>query len=320
MDRYLALEAVRVTEQAALASHKHMGQGDEEAADRAAQDAMQSALNMLDFDGRICVGEGREGESETLHVGQKVGTGTGLSYDVALMPLEGTSIIARGGYNALSVMALAASGGLLEVPSIYMDKIAIGPGLPTNTIDIDAPAEDNLRALAKAKGIQVEELVVCMLDRPRHKELISAVRACGARIKLILDGDISGVVATALPEANVDIFLGSGLAPNGILAASALRALDGQMQAKLIIRNDDDRSLLALSKINDAQERYTIESMVKTDVTFAATGVTSGPLLEGITRSHDGLITHSIALRSHSQTRRFIQSYHKVETNQPDQE
>ncbi|MBT4890674.1 MAG: class II fructose-bisphosphatase [Rhodospirillales bacterium] len=314
MDRYLALEAVRVTESAALAAHRHMGQGDEEAADRAAVNAMQSALDMLDFDGRICIGEGREGDTEDLYVGQKVGSGSGITYDVALMPLEGTSIIARGGYNAVSAMALTASGGLLEVPALYMEKIAIGPDLPNDIIDIDAPPADNLSALAGAKGLKVDDLVVCMLDRPRHNNLISAVRESGARIKLILDGDVSGVIASALPDAGVDIFMGSGLAAQGVLAAAALRALGGQMQARLIVRNDTDRKILAASKLENPDERLTVSDMVKSDVTFAATGITTGPILEGINRSVEGAVTHSMVLRSHSQTRRFIQSCHKADT------
>ena len=315
MDRYLALEAVRVTESAALAAHRHMGQGDEEAADRAAVNAMQSALGMLDFDGRICIGEGREGEVDSLYVGQKIGSGSpAIAYDIALMPLEGTSIIARGGYNAISAMALTASGGLLEVPALYMEKIAIGPDLPDDIIDIDAPPGENLTALAGAKGVKVEDLVVCMLDRPRHKNLISAVRDCGARIKLILDGDVSGVIASALPDAGIDIFMGSGLAAQGILAAAALRALGGQMQARLIVRNDADRNALAASKLENPDQRLTVETMIKSDVTFAATGITTGPILEGITRTSEGAITHSMVLRSHSKTRRFIQSYHKADT------
>ena len=313
MDRNLALEAVRVTESAALAAHRHMGQGDEEAADRAAVNAMQSALSMLQFEGRICIGEGLEGETDQLFVGQKIGSGEGNSFDVGLMPLEGSSVIARGGYNALSVMAMTESGGLLEVPKVYMDKIAVGPDLPDDIIDIDASPADNLKALAGAKRIRIKDLVVCMRDRPRHKNLITAIRESGARIKLILDGDISGVVATALPGAGVDIFMGTGMAPHGIMAAAAMRALGGQMQARLIIRNDDDRSALAASKINDPEERLSVDTMVKSDVTFAATGVTTGPILEGINSDKNGAVTHSMVLRSHSKTRRFIQSLHKNE-------
>ncbi len=313
MDRNLALEAVRVTESAALAAYRHMGQGDEESADRAAVNAMEAALDLLPINGRVSIGEGLQGECEKLYTGQKVGTGSGPAVELALMPLEGTSIIARGGYNAVSVVVVSENGGFLEIPSIYMDKIAIGPGLPTDIIDIDATPSDNLRSLADAKGVAVGDLVVCMLDRPRHKDLVAAVREAGARIRLLLDGDVSGAVATARPESGVDIYMGSGLAPQGVLAAAGLRAAGGQMQTRLVIRNSDDRAAIAKAGIDDPDARYTIDTMSPGDVTFAATGITSGPLLNGVQRSADGgAITHSMVLRSRSGTLRFIEAHHRA--------
>lgn len=310
MDRNLALEAVRVTEAAALAAHRHMGQGDEEAADRAAQDAMQAALADLAIEGRVCIGEGDKGEVDKLFVGEKVGTGNGQRVDVALLPLEGTSIIARGGYNAISVIAMAGEGGFLSVPAVYMDKIAVGPGLPDGLIDLDAAPADNLKALAGARGVDVADLVVCILDRPRHKTLISNVRQAGARIRLILDGDVSGAVATMRAESGVDMYMGIGLAPQGVLAAAALRSCGGQMQGRLVVRSPEDREKIARCGIGDPDARLDIADMARGDVTFAATGITVGPLLEGIQRTNGGAVTHSMVLRSKTGTLRFIEAHH----------
>lgn len=312
MDRNLALEAVRVTEAAALAAFRHMGQGDEEAADRAAVNAMRKALDTLPIDGRVSIGEGQEGEVEQLYTGQKIGTGDGPGVDVALVPLEGSSIIARGGYNAVSVIALSEKGGFPQIPGIYMDKIAVGPGLPDGVVSIDVTPEENLKALAAAKGVDVAEIVVCMLDRPRHKDLVNAVREAGARIRLIMDGDVSGAVAVARPESGVDIYMGIGLAPQGILAAAGLRAAGGQMQGRLVMRNADDRDKALAAGVEAPDKPYTLDDMAPGDVTFAATGITTGPLLSGIQRNGSGAISHSMVLRSHTGTLRFIEAHHRT--------
>ncbi len=309
MDRNLALEAVRVTEAAALAAFGHLGQGDEVAADGSAAQAMSTALAEMAIAGRIDIGDGAAGNG--LDAGKKIGTGEGPDVGIAVMPLEGNSIIARGGYNAVSAIAFSAKGSFLGVPNIYMDKIATGPNLPDGVIDLDAPPVDNLHAVAKAKGIAPDELVVCILDRPRHGDMIAALREAGARIRLILDGDMSGAVATAFRGGGVDLFIGSGLAPQGVLAAAALRAAGGQMQARLIFRNDSDREQAAAAGLTDPDARYTIADMVPSDVTFAATGITDGPLLRGIERAQDGVISHSVVMRSHSGTVRRIEALHR---------
>jgi fructose-1,6-bisphosphatase II / sedoheptulose-1,7-bisphosphatase len=312
MDRNLALEAVRVTEAAALAAYRHMGQGDEETADRAAVEAMQNVLNTLPIDGRISIGEGLESEVEQLYTGQKIGTGDGPHVDVALVPLEGSSIIARGGYNAVSVIALSEKGGFPQMPGIYMDKIAIGPGLPDGIVSIDAMPAENLKALAEAKGVAVSDIVVCMLDRPRHKDLVLAVREAGGRIRLILDGDVSGAVAVARPESGVDIYMGIGLAPQGVLAAAGLRAAGGQMQGRLVLRNNEDRDKALKAGIAEPDARYTIADMSPGDVTFAATGITTGPLLPGVQPNAVGPISHSLVMRSRTGTLRYIEAHHRI--------
>lgn len=311
MDRNLALEAVRVTEAAALAAYRHMGQGDEETADRAAVEAMQQALTSLPIDGRISIGEGLEGEAEQLYVGQKIGTGDGPHVDVALVPLEGSSIIARGGYNAVSAIAFSEKGGFPNMPGIYMDKIAVGPGLPDDVVSIDATPAENLKALAEARGTTVGDIVVCMLDRPRHKDLVLAVREAGARIRLILDGDVSGAVAVARPKSGVDIYMGIGLAPQGVLAAAGLRAAGGQMQGRLVLRNNDDRDKALRAGVNEPDARYTIDDMSPGDVTFAATGITTGPLLPGVQRNSNSSISHSLVMRSRTGTLRYIEAHHR---------
>ncbi|MEQ8664308.1 MAG: class II fructose-bisphosphatase [Rhodospirillales bacterium] len=314
MDRNLALEAVRATEAAARAAYRRLGQGDEAAADQAAVEAMEDALAAVPIDGRIVIGEGPKGEAEKLFVGERVGSG-GTEVGVAVMPLEGSSIIARGGYNAVSAIAISAAGSFLKVPNIYMEKIAVGPNLPDDAIDIDAPVADNLKSVAKGKGVEVEDLVVCVLDRPRHGNLIEQLRASGARIRLLLDGDMSGAVATAIQGAGIDLFLGSGLAPQGIMAAAALRAAGGQMQARLIMRNDADKDSARGIGIEDFGIRYTIDDMVPNDVTFAATGITDGPLLRGIERAPDGLVSRSMVMRSQSGTIRWIEAVHRSRRN-----
>ncbi|HVM85238.1 MAG TPA: class II fructose-bisphosphatase, partial [Candidatus Binatia bacterium] len=232
MDRNLALEVVRVTEAAALAASRLMGRGDEKAADQAAVDAMRTALNSLAIDGTVVIGEGERDEAPMLYIGEKVGGG-GPKIDIALDPLEGTTITAKGGHNALAVVAMAEEGGFLNAPDVYMEKIAVGAGLPDGVVDLDRKPAENLKAVAKAKGMDLRDVVVCILDRPRHAELIAAVRGAGSRIMLISDGDVSGVIATSQPESGVDIYMGSGGAPEGVLAAAALRCIGGQMQGRL---------------------------------------------------------------------------------------
>ena len=313
IDRNLALEAVRVTESAAMAALAYLGGGDERAADEAAVKAMMNRLGTLILDGTVRMGEGEKGEVEDLYTGQTIGTGGAPKADVAVLALEGKSIIARGGYNALSVIALAEDGGFMSVPNIYMEKIAVGPDLPEGVVDLDAEPADNLKALAKAKKVKVSDLIVCMLDRPRHAQLVTKVRDAGARIRLILDGDVSGAVAPALPGSGVDIFLGSGRATQGVLAAAALRGLGGQMQSRLIVRNEDEAARLRKAGVEDAAKKYDLTDMASGNVTFAATGVTAGPMLSGVQTENDGWsTTHSLVVRSKTRTLRYIEGHHHV--------
>jgi fructose-1,6-bisphosphatase II / sedoheptulose-1,7-bisphosphatase len=309
MDRNLALEAVRVTEAAALSASRLMGRGDEKAADQAAVDAMRKALNSLAIEGTVVIGEGERDEAPMLYIGEKVGTGQGPRIDIALDPLEGTTITAKGGSNALAVIAMAEAGGFLNAPDVYMDKIAIGGGFG-DVVDMDEAPATNLRNLAKAKGADVSDLVVCILDRPRHAELIARVREAGARIMLISDGDVSGVIATARPDSGVDMYMGSGGAPEGVLAAAALRCIGGFMQGRLIFRNDDERGRAQKYGITDFNRKYGLLDLAKGDVMFAATGVTSGTMLQGVRRFAGGAVTHSMVMRSKSGTVRFIEAQH----------
>jgi fructose-1,6-bisphosphatase II / sedoheptulose-1,7-bisphosphatase len=310
MDRNLALEAVRVTEAAALSASRLMGRGDEIAADQAAVDAMRRALNSLDICGTVVIGEGERDEAPMLYIGEKVGSGKGPKIDIALDPLEGTTITAKGGSNALAVIAMAEEGGFLNAPDVYMDKIAVGTGLPDGVIDLDEEPARNLRELAKAKKTEVSDLVACILDRPRHADLIAKVRAAGARIMLISDGDVSGVIATTRPESGVDIYLGSGGAPEGVLAAAALRCLGGQMQGRLVFRNDDERGRARKWGITDLNRKYDYRELAQGEVMFAATGVTDGSMLRGVRRFSGGATTHSIVMRSKTATVRTIEARH----------
>ena len=284
MDRNLALEAVRVTELAALSASRLMGRGDEKAADQAAVDAMRQALNSLSIEGTVVIGEGERDEAPMLFIGEKVGTGQGPKIDIALDPLEGTTITAKGGANALAVLAMADDGGFLNAPDVYMDKIAVGGGLPDGVVDLDESRPTNLKNLAQAKKLEIADLVVCILDRPRHAELIAKVREAGARIMLIGDGDVCGVMATSDPETGIDIYMGSGGAPEGVLAAAALRCIGGQMQGRLLFRNDDERGRAHRLGINDLNRKYSLLDMAHGDVMFAATGVTNGSMLRGVRR------------------------------------
>jgi len=310
MDRNLALEAVRVTEAAALAASRLMGRGDEKAADQVAVDAMRTALNSLDIKGTVVIGEGERDEAPMLFIGEEVGTGNGPEIDIALDPLEGTTITAKGLNNALAVIAMAEHGGFLYSPDVYMDKIAVGGGLPDGVVDLDMTPEENLKSLAKAKNTDISNLVACILDRPRHEELIAKVREAGARIMLISDGDVSGVMATSEEGSGVDIYMGSGGAPEGVLAAAALRCIGGQMQGRLMFRNDDEVGRARRWGIDDLERKYGLLDLAKGDVMFAATGVTNGSMLNGVRRYQGGATTHSIIMRSKTGTVRTIEARH----------
>ncbi|WP_298376645.1 class II fructose-bisphosphatase [Azospirillum sp.] len=314
MDRNLALEAVRVTEAAALSASLLMGRGDEKLADQAAVDAMRQALNTLYIDGTVVIGEGERDEAPMLYIGEKVGAGIGRGpkVDIALDPLEGTTICATGGPNSLAVIAMAEEGGFLNAPDVYMDKIAVGAGLPDNIVDLDETPANNLKALAKAKGAEVEELLVCILNRPRHAELIARVREAGARIMLINDGDVSGVIATSQEHTGVDMYVGSGGAPEGVLAAAALRCIGGQFQGRLLFRNDDEKARAAKWGVTDLNKKYSLTELARGNVMFAATGVTDGAMLKGVRRFPGGAYTHSVIMRSKSGTVRYIEAHHNL--------
>jgi fructose-1,6-bisphosphatase II / sedoheptulose-1,7-bisphosphatase len=317
MDRNLALEAVRVTEAAALAASRMMGRGNEKEADQAAVDAMRQALNGLNMDGTVVIGEGERDEAPMLYIGEKVGTGNGPKIDIALDPLEGTTITAKGGQNALAVIAMASHGGFLNAPDVYMEKIAVGGDLPDGLIDIDAEPRENLKNLARAKKVDIQDLVACILDRPRHADLIAKVRESGARIMLISDGDVSGIIATSRPDSGVDIYLGSGGAPEGVLAAAALRCIGGQMQGRLLFRNDDERGRAKRWGIEDLNRTYSMMELAKGDVMFAATGVTDGTMLRGVRRFSGGAATHSMVMRSQTGTVRYIEATHDFTRKHP---
>ena len=309
MERNLALEVVRVTEAAALAASKLMGRGDEKAADQAAVNAMRESLGGLAIDGTVVIGEGERDEAPMLYIGEEVGGG-GPKIDIALDPLEGTTITAKGGQNALTVIAMASKGGFLNAPDTYMNKIAVGGGLPDDVVDLDEEPAVNLKNLAKAKGLALEDVVVCILDRPRHAELIAKVREAGARIVLIGDGDVSGVIATSRPNSGVDMYCGSGGAPEGVLAAAALRCIGGQFQGRLLFRNDDERDRAARLGIADFDRKYSLHELAGGDVMFAATGVTDGSMLKGVRRFQGGATTQSIMMRSKTGTVRVVEADH----------
>ena len=312
MDRNLALESVRVTEAAALAASRLMGRGDEKAADQAAVNAMRDALNSLHISGTVKIGEGERDEAPMLFIGEEVGAG-GPAIDIALDPLEGTTITAKGGHNSMAVIAMAEEGGFLNAPDTYMDKIAIGGGHPEGIIDLDAEPAENLANLGKAMGKDISDLVVCILDRPRHSEIIAKVRKAGARIMMIGDGDVSGVMATSRPESGVDMYLGIGGAPEGVLAAAALRCIGGQFQSRLVFRNDDERTRARRCGITDFDRKYDLLELAHGDVMFAATGVTDGSMLRGVRRFQGGASTHSMVMRSKSGTVRVIEAFHNFD-------
>ena len=310
MDRNLALELGRVAEAAALSCVSMVGRGDEKAADQMAVNGMRHALNMLDVDGTVVIGEGERDEAPMLYIGEKVGTGNGPKVDIALDPLEGTTICAHGGYNAMAVVAMAEAGGFLHAPDVYMNKIAVGAGLPEGVVDLDTPILENLKNLAKAKGASIAELQVCILDRPRHEDLIAQVRASGARIMLIGDGDVAGVIATSDPNSGIDLYVGAGGAPEGVLAAAALQCIGGQMQGRLIFRNDDEKERAARAGITDLNRKYGLNDLAHGDVMFAATGVTNGAMLRGVRIFPGGAETHSVVMRARTGTVRHITAKH----------
>ncbi|PPR68142.1 MAG: Fructose-1,6-bisphosphatase class 2 [Alphaproteobacteria bacterium MarineAlpha1_Bin1] len=312
MDRNLTIEAVRVTEAAAIAAAEVMGRGDEKLADQAAVDAMRTALNRLQMAGTVVIGEGERDEAPMLFIGEEVGTGDGPKIDIALDPLEGTTITAKGMPNGLAVLALSDAGGLLNAPDVYMDKIAAGPDVPTDAIDLDNTAAENINNVAEAVGKDPNDVVACILDRPRHAEMISAVREAGARIVLIGDGDVAGVMATAMPETNIDIYMGTGGAPEGVLAAAALRCIGGNIQGRLLFRNDDERGRAAKVGVEDLNRKYAITDLAEGDVIFAATGVTDGNMLQGVRRTASMIFTESVAMRARTGTVRWIRMQHPI--------
>lgn len=314
MDRNLALEAVRVTEAAALSASRTIGRGDEDAADAAAVDAMRAALNSLSIQGTVVIGEGERDEAPMLYIGEKVGNGHGPELDIALDPLEGTSITAKGGQNALAVLAMADKGGFLNAPDVYMRKLGVGPGIDESKLDLDAPVRDTLAYIAREKAAKVEDLVVCILDRPRHEDLIRDVRAAGARIQLIQDGDVSAVIAACEIESGIDVYIGTGGAPEGVLAAAAMQCLGGKILGQLVFRNNDEIGRAEKIGITDLKRIYRTNDLAKPDnVMFAATGVTDGPMLQGVRRTAHGARTNSIIMRSKTGTIRRIEATHNFD-------
>ncbi len=308
LDRVLVLEIARVTEAAAVAAARLVGRGNEKAADKAAVDSMRYELGRVNIDGLVVIGEGEMDEAPMLYIGERVGTGNGPQVDIAVDPLEGTTICAKAMPNALAVLAIAERGGLLHAPDMYMNKIAIGPGYPEGIVDLDASPRDNLMALAKAKGVPVSEIMACILDRPRHAELIKAVRDAGAGVQLIPDGDIAGVIwTTDSKETGIDIYLGSGGAPEGVLAAAALRCIGGQIQGRLMPLKDEER-IRAEKMGADVKRKYTMQDMASGDVIFSATGVTSGSLLQGVHFRGDFAETETVVMRAKTGTVRRIKT------------
>ncbi len=314
LDRVLVLEMVRVTEAAAIAASTLVGRGDEKAADAAAVEAMRAAFNELEFDGTVVIGEGERDEAPMLYIGEKVGRGGPGSpkIDIALDPLEGTTLTAKASPNALAVLAIAEEGGLLNAPDVYMDKIAIGPGYAEGLVGLDRSPTENIRALAEAKGVAPNEIIACVLDRPRHEALIAELRGIGCGIMLIPDGDVAGVIAVTDPDTTIDIYMGQGGAPEGVLAAAALACVGGQFQGRLLFRNDDERARAAKWGVEDLDRIYLLKDLVKGDAIFAATGVTDGSLLAGVKRRKGSTTTESVVMRASTQTVRWVKGEHKT--------
>jgi len=314
LDRVLVLEMVRVTEAAAVAASKLVGRGDEKAADAAAVEAMRQAFDELDIDGTVVIGEGERDEAPMLFIGEKVGgaPGKGPKIDIALDPLEGTTITAKAGPNALAVLAAAEEGCLLNAPDVYMDKLAVGPGYPEGVIDLAKSPTENVAAVAHAKGVAPNEIVVCVLDRPRHAALIAELRAIGCGIVLIGDGDVAGVIAVTDPDTTIDMYMGSGGAPEGVLAAAALRCVGGQFNGRLLFRNEAEKTRARKWGIEDLDRIYRLEDLAKGDCIFAATGVTDGSLLAGVKRRKGCMTTESVVMRASSGTVRWVRGEHRI--------
>lgn len=304
----LAFQAAVVAEEAAIAASALVGRGDEKAADQAAVDAMRTALNAMAIRGRIVIGEGERDEAPMLFIGEEVGLGVGPAIDIALDPLEGTTLTAKAMTNALAVLALAPRGGLLHAPDTYMDKIAVGPGFPKGIVDLDAKPSENVLALAKAKGVSPREIGVCVLDRPRHAAIIEDLRSVGACVHLISDGDVAGVIYTSQPDTGVDLYLGQGGAPEGVLASAALRCIGGQFQGRLVFRNDDERARASRIGISDFDRKYDLDDLVPGEAIFVATGVTNGALVRGVKSNGHGIETQTLVMNSADATVRLIQS------------
>ncbi|HSG35048.1 MAG TPA: class II fructose-bisphosphatase [Sphingomonadaceae bacterium] len=314
LDRVLVLEMVRVTEAAAVAASRLVGRGDEKAADAAAVEAMRKAFDELLIDGTVVIGEGERDEAPMLYIGEKVGgaPGRGPKIDIALDPLEGTTITAKAGANAMAVLAAAEEGCLLNAPDVYMEKLAVGPGYPQNIVSLELSPTQNVAAVAKAKGVKPSEIIACVLDRPRHAELIAELRAIGCGIQLIPDGDVAGVIAVTNPETTIDLYMGSGGAPEGVLAAAALRCVGGQFNGRLLFRNEDEKSRARKLGIEDLDRIYSLEDLARGDCIFAATGVTDGSLLDGVKRLKGGLMTtESVVMRASSGTVRWVKGEHR---------
>ncbi len=314
LDRVLVLEMVRVTEAAAIAASTMIGRGDEKAADHAAVEAMRAALNELYMDGTVVIGEGERDEAPMLYIGEKVGSaiGKGPKIDIALDPLEGTTITAKAGPNALAVLAVAESGNLLNAPDVYMEKLAVGPGFPDGIIDLNKSVTENVAAVASAKGVKPAEIIVCVLDRPRHEKLIAELRGIGCGVVLIPDGDVAGVIAVTDPDTTIDLYMGTGGAPEGVLAAAALRCVGGQFKGRLVFRNEDERTRARKWGITDLDYVYDLTELAKGDCIFAATGVTDGSLLDGVKRLKSGtMTTESVVMRASSGTVRWVKGEHR---------
>ncbi len=317
LDRVLVLEMVRVTEAAAIAASKLVGRGDEKAADAAAVEAMRKAFDELYMDGTVVIGEGERDEAPMLYIGEKVGgaPGKGPKIDIALDPLEGTTITAKAGPNALAVLAAAEQGCLLNAPDTYMDKLAIGPGYAEGIIDLAKSPTENVKAVAKAKGVEPSEIVVCVLDRDRHAGLIAELRGLGCGVVLIGDGDVAGVIAVTDPATTIDMYMGQGGAPEGVLAAAALRCVGGQFNGRLVFRNEDEKDRARKWGIadEDFDRIYKLDELARGDCIFAATGVTDGSLLAGVKRLRGGrMTTESVVMRASSGTVRWIRGEHRV--------
>jgi fructose-1,6-bisphosphatase II / sedoheptulose-1,7-bisphosphatase len=315
LDRVLVLEMVRVTEAAAIAASRLVGRGDEKEADAAAVQAMRAAFNDLHIDGTVVIGEGERDEAPMLYIGEKVGgaRGKGPRIDIALDPLEGTTITAKAGPNALAVLAAAEQGCLLNAPDVYMEKLAVGPGYPEGVIDLAKSPTENIAAVAAAKGVRPDQIIACVLDRPRHDKLIAELRGIGCGIVLIPDGDVAGVIATTNPDTTIDIYMGSGGAPEGVLACAALRCVGGQFKGRLLFRNEDERARARKLGITDLERIYDLSDLAKGDCIFAATGVTDGSLLDGVKRRRDGkLTTESVVMRASSGTVRWVKGEHRL--------